>query len=156
MLEEEVKNKLISKFPFLGDKVVVQRARRMWITVGMDEFWRVLDHVIKTLNYNMLIAITGTDEGDKFGLIYHMAQSGGPMMMIKTSIPKSDPVLQTITKYFPSAEIYEREMVDLLGIKVTGLSEGNRYPLPDEWPANVYPLRKDFNSAILDEKEGCK
>ena len=45
---------------------------------------------------------------------------------------------------FPAAEIYERELIDLLGAKVAGLPEGKRYPLPDDWPAGEYPLRKDW------------
>ena len=59
-------------------------------------------------------------------------------------VPKDEPVLQTVTGYFPAAELYEREMVDLLGMQVQGLPPGTRYPLPDGWPAGQYPLRKDW------------
>jgi Ni,Fe-hydrogenase III component G len=30
---------------------------------------------------------------------------------------------------------------------VTGLPEGSRYPLPDNWPEGQYPLRKDWKPA---------
>ena len=156
MSEEEIKQKLTGRFDFLREKVELRRARRLWAQVDMDKFREVFDYAVRELGFTMLTAITGLDDGERYGLIYHMAMDGGTMLMIKTSIPKSDPVLVTVTDVFPAAEIYEREMADLLGVKVKGLSEGNRYPLPDDWPADVYPLRKDFDPSILDKKEGIK
>jgi Ni,Fe-hydrogenase III component G len=38
-------------------------------------------------------------------------------------------------------------MFDLLGIEFEGLSAGNRYPLPDDWPAGDHPLRKNWKPA---------
>jgi len=56
-------------------------------------------------------------------------------------------VIKTITDIFPPADIYERELEDLLGAKVDGLGDGKRYPLPDDWPKGEYPLRKDWKAA---------
>jgi membrane-bound hydrogenase subunit beta len=36
------------------------------------------------------------------------------------------------------------------------LPEGFRYPLPDDWPANQYPLRKDWSPEDLKKKEVTK
>jgi len=151
--EENIKQQLADRFNFLADKITIKRARRLFLEVSMDKFSEVFDHAIKALNFSMLSAITGLDEGDKYGLIYHLAQESGIMLNIKTSIPKDNPILQAVTGYFPSAEMYEREMADLLGIKVKGLPDGNRYPLPDDWPADQYPLRKGWKSDVLDKKE---
>jgi Ni,Fe-hydrogenase III component G len=63
---------------------------------------------------------------------------------MKTFAPKSNPVIKTITNYFPAAHIYERELEDMFGAKVEGLTPGHRYPLPDGWPVGQYPLRKDW------------
>ena len=151
--EEKIKQLLADRFNFLADKIMIRRARRLFLEVSMDKFSEVFDHAIKALNFSMLPAITGLDEGDKFGLIYHLAAESGIMLNIKTSIPKDDPILQTVTGYFPSAEMYEREMADLLGMNVKGLPDGNGYPLPDNWPADQYPLRKGWKSDVLDKKE---
>lgn len=153
MSEEEIKKGLIDKFSYLTDKVSVKRARRIFLETNIDKFAEVFDHAVKALKFSMLPAITGLDEGGTIGLIYHLAHDSGIMLNIKTSIPKDDPFLQTVTGYFPSAEMYEREMADLLGVKVKGLPEGNRYPLTDDWPAGVYPLRKDFKKGSPEKKE---
>jgi Ni,Fe-hydrogenase III component G len=68
----------------------------------------------------------------------------GIMLNIKIKAPKTNPVIPTITDMFPSAEIPEREVEDLLGAKVDGLAAGRRYPLPDDWPQNDHPLLKDW------------
>ena len=75
------------------------------------------------------------------------------LLNIKTSVPKNNPNLKSIIGYFPGAEIYERELVDLLGVKVEGLPEGYRYPLTDEWPKDQFPLRKDWKPGS--QKAGC-
>jgi Ni,Fe-hydrogenase III component G len=151
--EDKIKQALTDKFGYLQDKVTVKRARRIFLDVDIEKFPEVFDHAVRSIGFSMLTAITGLDEGDRFGLIYHLASDEGVMLNIRTSIPKEGSVLQTVTGYFPSADMYEREMADLLGITVKGLSEGNRYPLPDDWPAGIYPLRKDFKKEDLDKKE---
>jgi Ni,Fe-hydrogenase III component G len=151
--EEKIKEELTGKFNFLMDKVSVKRARRLFLEVNMEKFPEVFDHAVRSLGFSMLSTITGLDEGERFGLIYHLASETGILLNIKTSIPKEDPILQTVTGYFPSAEMYEREMADLLGMNVKGLTAGNRYPLPDDWPADQYPLRKGWKSDVLDKKE---
>jgi Ni,Fe-hydrogenase III component G len=65
-------------------------------------------------------------------------------MNVEINAPRSNPVIQSVTKIFPSADLYERELVDLLGLKIEGLAEGFRYPLTDDWPKDQYPLRKDW------------
>lgn len=153
--EEIIQKGLIDKFSYLQDKISSKRARRLFLEVNMEKFPEVFDHAVRSLGFSMLSAITGLDDGDRFGLIYHLASESGIMLNIRTSIPKDSPVLQTVTGYFPSAEMYEREMADLLGIDVKGLPQGNRYPLPDDWPAGEYPLRKGWKSDVLDKKETC-
>lgn len=142
--EESLKDSLLQKFGFPLDKVRIQRDRRILLDAEANNFKAVLEYCINELGFSILCTITGMDETDKMSFIYHMAREDGIMLNIRISIPKDKLVLKTITDKFPSADAYERELVDLLGIKVEGLAEGKRYPLPDDWPAGEYPLRKDW------------
>ncbi len=63
---------------------------------------------------------------------------------MRVRVPRGKPALQTVTGRFPGGADYERELVDLLGFEVTGLPPGRRYPLPDDWPVDQKPLRKDW------------
>lgn len=151
--EERIKGELIKKFPFFENRIRVQRARRIFAEMQEDRFFEVLEYVIGELGFSSLCAITGLDEGQSFGFIYHVSSAKGEVLSIKISVPREKIAIRTVTGYFPPAEIYEREMVDLLGVKVEGLPEGKRYPLPDNWPEGRYPLRKDFRGEDLDNKE---
>jgi Ni,Fe-hydrogenase III component G len=141
--EEEIRSVLTSNFPSLAGRIIIQRARRIFVQVPAADFEAVFRFAVNNLGVSFLGTITGLDEGDNFGFIYHLAAQGGIMLNLKISVPKGS-AIKTITPYFPSADIYERELVDLLGAEVEGLAEGRRYPLPDDWPSGEHPLLKDW------------
>ncbi len=152
MTQEEVLQNILRKFPFLDGKIRAPRARRIFtddITVNFDE---VFNYAIKDLEFSIMLTITGLDEGEKITLAYHIARTDGNILTLKKSVPKNDPVIKTITPQFFGADIYERELIDLLGVRVEGLPAGNRYPLPDNWPKDEYPLRKDWKKSGAKEE----
>ena len=142
--EQEVKQELISKFAIPEDKIVVQRARRIFADVPIERFREILGHVINNMKFDSLGTITGIDDGPMLGAIYHMARQDGTVLSLRIHTPRANPVIKTITDLYPAATMYERELVDLLGIKVEGLPKGDRYPLTDDWPLDEHPLRKDW------------
>jgi Ni,Fe-hydrogenase III large subunit len=54
-----------------------------------------------------------------------------------------------VTTHLPAAHWYEREVQDLLGLIPDGHPDPRRLILHDDWPAGVYPLRKDFDPAVV-------
>jgi len=151
--EEEIQQELIKNFNFLEGKIRIPKVRRIFVDVPTDEFEEVLKFLMDKMNFKTLCTITGLDEGATLGMIYHLTRQDGIVINIKIGVPKDNPKIKTIIDYFPAAEFYEREVVDLLGAKVEGLPEGSRYPLPDGWPDGQYPLRKDWIASAL-VKEG--
>lgn len=146
--EENIKQNLTNRFSYLADKIRIQRPRRIYLEVALENFMQVLEYVMKELRFSHLCAITGLDEEDRLSFIYHLSSDTGVVLNIKISAPKDNPVIKTVTQYFPSAEIYERELVDLLGAKIEGLPAAGRYPLTDDWPAGQFPLRKDWKKDV--------
>ena len=147
--EEDIKKELENKFNYLKDKIVIKRPRRIFAEVDLANFYEVLDYGAKKMHFNRLATITGLDEGEKIGLIYHLSQDSGVLLNIHTAVLKTNPVIKTVLSYYPIAEIYERELIDLLGVKVEGMPSGQRYPFPDNWPEGQYPLRKDWKADSL-------
>jgi membrane-bound hydrogenase subunit beta len=139
--------RLLQSFPFLEGRILVQRERRMWAEVDLSRFREVFDRAVNNLGFSILCIITGLDEGENLGFLYHVADDSGLILCLHTRAPKADPTIRTVTDRFPSAHIYERELIDLLGAKVEGLPPGNRYPLTDDWPEGQYPLRKDWKES---------
>jgi NADH:ubiquinone oxidoreductase subunit C len=143
-IEENIKQELIAKFNYLAGKIRIQRPRRIFLEVESNSFLELFDYVVKQLSFMHLSAITGLDEGQNLSAVYHLAQASGVMLNIKTSVSREKPVLKTITPYFPNAEIYERELIDLLGFEIDTLPPAQHYPLPEDWPQGEFPLRRDW------------
>ena len=150
--EEKIKQELEQKFGCLKDKVVIKRERRLFADVPTEKFYEIFDFTVKQMHFNAISAITGMDSGDMFTVMYHLNKDGRIVLNLTVSVSKDKPSIKTVTPYFASADIYEREIMDLLGIQVQGLPAGNRYPLPDSWSANDHPLRKDWKSPSKKEK----
>ncbi len=151
--EENIKQNLISKFPYLRNSLKITRLRRLSAEVDYNNFSEIFDYAVKQLQFSHLSAITGLDEGENLSAIYHLAQDSGILLNLKTSVPKQKPVIKTVMPYFPCAENYERELVDLLGFWVEGLPIGNHYPLTDDWPKGQFPLRKDWKQSQEQQEE---
>ncbi len=147
--EQAIASELVRKFPFLDGKVRAPRARRVFADVPAANIQEVFPHAVKEMGFTILCTITGLDLGEDLAAIYHLARPAGEVLNLTVRVPKSAPVLQTVSGTFPAADAYERELIDLLGFDVRGLPPGNRYPLPDGWPAGQYPLRKDWKEEML-------
>jgi membrane-bound hydrogenase subunit beta len=155
MLSKEtmIQQELCERFDCLKDQVRIQRVRRIFAHVPAAELPAVFEYAVNKLDFCILATITGLDEGPNLGVIYHLAQEDGIVLNLATSVPKVQPVVPTVTPYFPAADAYERELKDLLGFQIEGLPPGNRYPLPDDWPDGQHPLRKDWSADMLPKKE---
>jgi len=151
--EQAIQKELQEKFPYFSEKINITRDRRIWAEVESANFFEAFDYIVKKMDFPILCLIIGLDSGDNLEFIYNLARRDGTMLNLKTFVPKSNPVHKTVTvDYFPGAELYERELVDMFGAKIDGLPEGNRYPLPDGWPEGQYPLRKDWTPDMLDKQ----
>jgi NADH:ubiquinone oxidoreductase subunit C len=144
--EEKIKQEMEEKFGYLKDAVVVKRNRRIFANVSLEKFDEVFTYVVRQMHFDALPAITGMDNGDSFTVLYHLSRQGGIVLNLRVNLNKNNPTIKTVTSFFPSADAYERELVDLLGIQVNGLAAGSRYPLPDKWPKDEHPLRKDWKT----------
>ena len=147
MSEEKIKQELEDKFSYLKDAVIIKRKGRIFAKVPLNKFNEVFVYAVKQMQFLALSAITGLDLGDGFEVIYHLHREGKVLLNLSVVLDKENPEVKSVTGYCPSADIYERELVDLLGIKVSGLASGHRYPLPDNWPEGEYPLRKDWKDS---------
>lgn len=152
--EETLQQQLTAAFPFLAQAIRIVRARRVFVDVEYSRFKEVLEYLIREQKFVNLCTMTGLDEGQSLGVIYHMATMDGINLNLHTQVSKENPLLHSVITYFPSAEAYERELKDLLGFNVQGLPEGNRYPLTDDWPDNEFPLRKDWKPKWAQSEEG--
>jgi len=99
--------------------------------------------------WGYLTAITGLDLGAEAGAIevlYHFC-AGAAVVTLRVRTPRMSPSVPSICPIIPSASFFERELSEMFGVVVVGTPNPDRLYLPDDWPAGVYPLRKDFASS---------
>lgn len=154
--EQDIINQLTAKFPFLQDTFVNPRPRRLFVPLTSQQGREVFDFAVKEMDFDILCTITGLDTGETLTAIYHLARNSGVMLNLQVAVGKDNPVLATVSDAFPAADAYERELIDLLGFVITGLPEGPRYPLPDDFPKDQHPLRKEWTADMLKQPSGAK
>jgi NADH:ubiquinone oxidoreductase subunit C len=99
---------------------------------------------VQRLGY--LSTITGLDPGLEAGqleLLYHFCP-GSAVITLRLKVPRDGAHVPTVTQIIPSAESAEREVREMFGITFDDLRNPEPLYLPDDWPAGLYPLRKDF------------
>ncbi|HAZ18980.1 MAG TPA: proton-conducting membrane transporter [Clostridiales bacterium] len=144
--EEHIVKTLCSRFPFLENRVYIQKEKRIFTNpLSADEFKEVIRYAHNEMDFYRSTHVVGTDDGNTLGLLYILANQEEILLALRKSVPKENPVVQSISDLYPSIVLHERELVDLFGVVVIGLPEGPAYPLPDGWPKGNYPMRKDWN-----------
>lgn len=86
-----------------------------------------------------LSTIAATDRTEQIELSYFFWK-GRSFFVVRTSIPKPDLRLDSISDVLPGATLYEAEIQDLFGVSFTGSPyAGKRLLLPDSYPVDAPP-----------------
>jgi len=120
----------------------------IWIYVKRQAFRKAVEHICELQEYPHLAIISSSDLGDSVELIYHFTIYYGQHLKelslgLRISLPKDDLKIPTITDIIPGALFTERETQEMMGVEVTGIPDNRRLFLPDDFPQDVYPWRKD-------------
>jgi membrane-bound hydrogenase subunit beta len=146
--------KLIAADAFISERIDIwhEGAKRVpsyhvWLRVDRARFRAVFKELCE-IDYPHLAVISGNDIGDTVELLYHFFIYYGVhqkqiMVTIASPLPKDDPSIPTITDIIPGALTSEREKQEMLGVTITGIPDNRRMFLDDDFPAGVYPWRKD-------------
>ncbi|MHB1022964.1 MAG: NADH-quinone oxidoreductase subunit C [Acidobacteriaceae bacterium] len=102
--------------------------------------------IVQNSGYNFLEDVTCVDwypSEPRFQVTYHIvSHSLKHRIRLCVLVESSDPVVDSITAVWPSANFYEREVFDLFGVRISGHPNLRRIMMPDEWEG--HPLRKDY------------
>ena len=98
-------------------------------------------------HWGYLAAITGLD-GEMLEVLYHFCHDAA-VLTLRVPLTKENPVVPSLCGLIPSATVHEQELMEMFGITVTDTPHTGHLFLPDDWPADVYPLRKDFDVSAV-------
>jgi NADH-quinone oxidoreductase subunit C len=101
---------------------------------------------VQLAGYNFLEDVTAVDwypVEPRFQISYHiLSHAMKKRIRLRAFVTSDDPVIDSITPVWPSANFYEREVFDLFGVRFAGHPNMRRIMMPDEWEG--HPLRKDY------------
>lgn len=146
MSNEELKAKLTAAFPEL-----TYDETQEWIQVNAEPGqWIPLAGMLRNdpdLNFDYLFCLTCIDWKTHLAMVYHFSSTKHRhSIVVKSKLDRANPVIHTVCHIWRTAELHEREVYDLFGVKFTAHPDLRRLFLTDEWKG--FPLRKDYEDPV--------
>ena len=106
--------------------------------------------LVERFDLRHLSTITGQDTGSAIELLYHFWDGGG--LTLRTSLPRNEPHIATLTDLIPGAALYEREVCEMLGVTFDGHPDPRPLLLPDDWDKKQFPMKINHqNNGLPDQ-----
>jgi NADH-quinone oxidoreductase subunit C len=109
-----------------------------WLETSASELIPLLKH-LKAIGLERISAITGNDNGKRIDVIYHFIHKK-KTINIRVSLDNKKSEIESITGIYHGANLFERELHEMLGVKIRNHPNLNKLFLADESPQT--PLRK--------------
>jgi NADH-quinone oxidoreductase subunit C len=94
--------------------------------------------------FDFLICLTGVDFGQNLGVVYHLRSTiHNHTIVLKALVAdRQSPRIDSVSDIWASAEFFENEIFDLLGINFNNHPDPRRLFMEEGYG---FPLRKDFS-----------
>jgi NADH-quinone oxidoreductase subunit C len=99
------------------------------------------------LDFDYLFCLTCIDWKSHFTMVYHFSSTiHRHNIVVKAKLDRNNPEIETVSDIWRTAEMLEREVYDLFGVKFLHHPDLRRLIMPDDWEG--WPLRKDFEDPV--------
>ncbi len=103
--------------------------------------------VMPSLDFDYLFCLTCVDWKTHFIMVYHFSSTTHRHnIVLKAELNRDNPEIETLSDIWRTAEMLEREVYDLFGVKFLHHPDLRRLIMPDDWEG--WPLRKDYDDPI--------
>jgi len=135
----------------LGDAVIPQdsyvhkQPRRVFIQIKPDRIEEIIIYMQENHDMWQFSTLSGRDLEDDLQAVYHFFLNDKKIAIsFRVNVPRSKPEYPSVTHLVPAAEYVENELRELYGVIPVGHPNVRRVELPENWPKDEYPLRKDW------------
>ena len=100
------------------------------------------------LQMDFLFCLTCVDFKTHLTMVYHLTSSKDRTIniVIKANLDRTQPVIETVSDIWRTAEFHEREVFEMFGVEFTNHPDLRRLILEEDFKG--FPLRKDFEDPI--------
>jgi NADH-quinone oxidoreductase subunit C len=146
MTNDELKQQLTGLFP----SVTFEEGGE-WLTAQVEPAaWKPLAQSLRStplLEFDFLFCITCVDWKTHLTMVYHLTSiTHGHTLVVKSKLDRNEPVIETVSDIWRTAEFHERESYDLFGVRFLNHPDLRRLFMTEEW--NGWPLRKDYEDPV--------
>ena len=119
------------------------------VTVTRDRLHEVAQflHDDPAMDFDYIVHVSSVDwpdDEERFEVVYEFYSiKKRHRIRLKTRVPESDCIVDSLTDLWKGADFMEREVYDMMGIRFRHHPDLRRILLPDDYTEG-YPLRKDF------------
>jgi NADH-quinone oxidoreductase subunit C/D len=122
------------------------------LVVAPDRLLELATYLRDREGYDYLSMVTSVDWPDHFEVVYYLYGVSAPKDALVLKVRLSDktaPVVPSLTPIWPGADLQEREVYDLMGIRFAGHPNLRRILLWEGFDG--HPLRKDYRESYYEE-----
>ena len=123
------------------------------VEYNQTDVWVLSEHILdvarhlksdKGLDFSYLNALSAVDYVEYFEMVYHLLSlRRNNSLVVKSRVPgREDPTVSSVYSVWKGADLQEREVWDLMGIRFYGHPNMKRVMLWEGFAG--HPLRKDF------------
>lgn len=144
MKSEEVLKNIREKFKDDIIDIFAKTPKRVYIEIKPSALTKIANYIFDDLEARFNIA-SGVDLRHHMEILYHFTiEDINLVISLRVNLKKDNLEIDSLAPMFEAANWIEREIHELLGINFKGHPDLRRLLLPDNWPQNVYPLRRDY------------
>jgi NADH-quinone oxidoreductase subunit C len=126
----------------LGE-VASASATRHSVLVEEAKVRAAIPYAFGALGLDRFVQLAALDTGDAIELRYVLSGPHGALVTLRTRLGRDRPRTASVHDLLPPAALYERQVHDLFGVEFAGHPRLDRLLLADDFPAGVFPLRKE-------------
>jgi NADH-quinone oxidoreductase subunit C len=119
---------------------------RATVEVAPTTIRGVLAALRERSGFRALMSVHGVDyypEEPRLGVIYELLDMENPdRLAVKLRVSTNEPVVESVTPDWPTADHQEREVYDMFGVRFEGHPDLRRILMPEDYEG--HPQRRDF------------
>ena len=146
MTNEELKTRISELLP-----AAVWEEGGEWLNISVDsKDWLSIVKILREnaeLNFDYLFCLTCVDWKTHLSMVYHFSSTQfRHVLVVKSKLDRNNPEIESISHIWRTAELNEREVFDLFGVKFLNHPDLRRLLMTDDWVG--FPLRKDYEDPV--------
>jgi len=140
MQQSNIFEQILIKFPQVAEEDLTKA-----VIVPKQLLLEVVNYLKSgELLFDNLHCITAVDRQERMELVYiFYSFKNHNRVILKVYLTSEGPEVESLTKFYRSADWFEREVYDLFGVKFMNHPNLSRILNPQEWIG--YPLRKNYS-----------